>query len=234
MSAPQHPRVDLGAHALGLLDGEEARAVEAHIAGCPPCRAEFADLRDTSAMLDDMPPEAFLDGPPDSDLMLARTLRQMRGERAARSRRRVLGIAAAAVVVAGGVLGGGWAIGRATAPPAVIAQPPATQPPAAQPAGTLTLSGTGATGAAMQATVAPARQWVRLVANVKGIPAGERCRVIVVARDGSREIAGSWIVPATGETNGVTLNGSAAVAVQDVASVVVENAEGKEFVRLDT
>lgn len=224
MTAPQHPTVDLGAHALGLLDGAEARAVEAHLAGCPVCRTEFEELRDMSAMLDDMPPEAFLEGPPDSDLVLARTLRQMRGERSARGRRRVLSIAAAAVVVAGAVLGGGWAIGRATAPaPAVVAQP----------AGTITLTGAGVDGATMNATISPAKQWIRLVANVKGIPVGERCRIIVVARDGTREQAGGWVVPATAETGGVTLNGSAAIAIQDVASVVVQNVDGKEFVHLN-
>lgn len=33
-------RLSLGAHALGALDPAEAAAVEAHLAGCPRCRAE--------------------------------------------------------------------------------------------------------------------------------------------------------------------------------------------------
>ncbi|MFC4947584.1 zf-HC2 domain-containing protein [Pseudonocardia sp. GCM10023141] len=227
--ATGHDRVDLGAHALGLLDADAARAVEEHVASCPSCRAEWEDLHAMSVLLDDVPPEAFLDGPPDSDLVLARTLRQMRSERASSRRRRLLGIAAAAVVVAGALLGGGVAVGRATAPPVAVALPPA----APLPAGTLTLVGNGVEGTSMQATVAPARNWVRVVANVRGVPAGEHCRIIVVAKDGTRETAGSWIVPVTAETNGVTLNGSAAVAVGDVAAVVVENTEGTEYLHLN-
>lgn len=221
-NAQDHDPIDLGAHALGLLNEAESRAVEAHIAGCSACRGEWEELREMSAMLDDLPPEAFLDGPPDGDLVLQRTLRQMRGERSNHRRRRLLGIAAAAVVVAGALAGGGLALGRATAPPAVVAQAP----------GTVTLSGAGVEGTSMQAAVSPAKGWVRLVVNVKGVPPGEHCKIVVVGRDGSRDVAGSWVVPPGVETNGVTLNGSAGLALPDVAAVVVENAAGKEYVHL--
>jgi hypothetical protein len=45
----------------------------------------MAELRDLAAALAGMPAEAFLDGPPtDGELLLRRTLRQVRAERAAR------------------------------------------------------------------------------------------------------------------------------------------------------
>jgi anti-sigma factor RsiW len=69
-----HAPEELGAHVLGLLDPTQSRAVEEHLAGCPACRREWEELRGMVNLLDDVPPEAFLDGPPDADLMLRRTL----------------------------------------------------------------------------------------------------------------------------------------------------------------
>ena len=50
----------------------------------------------------------------------------------------------------------------------------------------------------------------------------------MVARNGTQEIAGSWVVSAT---PGGPIGGSAAVALSDVAAVVVQNEAGHEFVR---
>lgn len=219
-----HDPEELGAHALGLLDAAQSRAVEEHLAGCPACRREWEELRGMVELLDDVPPEAFLEGPPDADLMLQRAVRQVRTEAAAgRRRRRFLlsGAAAAGIAI---VLGSGVLIGResappAQAPPAVVAAPNAMQ-----------LSGDGDPGIAMTATLTPAAGWVRVTTTVQGIPAGERCYIVVVARDGTREIAGSWLVPQTGWRDGLTLDGSALVPLDQVSEVVVENDEGRQFV----
>jgi anti-sigma factor ChrR (cupin superfamily) len=216
-----HDREELGAHVLGLLDAASARAVDAHIAVCGPCRQEWEELRVMAELLDEVPPEALLEGPPDGDLVLQRTLRQMRAEtRAARRRRLVGGVAAAAVALAV-VLGGGILVGRATAP-SVLAQPPAP--------GATVLTGTGPGGAELIATVTPAAGWVRLTATVDGVPAGQRCRLVVVAQNGTRAVAGSWLVSPAGEHDGTTLHGSAIVAPDQVAAVLVENEAGREFV----
>jgi hypothetical protein len=42
-------RQDLGLHALGLLDGEERGAVEAHVEGCRACRERLEELRAVNA-----------------------------------------------------------------------------------------------------------------------------------------------------------------------------------------
>ncbi|MDL4821974.1 anti-sigma factor family protein [Actinomadura opuntiae] len=44
-------RSGLGAYALGGLAGAEADALSAHLRGCPPCRAELADLRGVAELL---------------------------------------------------------------------------------------------------------------------------------------------------------------------------------------
>ena len=238
-----HDPAELSAHALGLLDGAEARAVEEHLALCPACRREWDELRDTSELLGDLPPEMFLDGPPDDDLVLQRALWQIRGEARAGRGRRTLGLAAAAVVAAAALAGGGVAIGRLTAPETVVAQPeasppgaarpapPAPGPPAPDPAGGRTVE--GSVGAvAMSATVTPAAGWVRVAATVSGIAAGQRCSIIVIAADGAEAVAGSWLVSPAAESDGATVNGSAIVAPDDVAAIAVRNDVGETFISL--
>ncbi|MFJ8111282.1 zf-HC2 domain-containing protein [Streptomyces sp. NPDC096132] len=231
MSIKQHDSALLGAYVLGALDENEIRAVDEHVASCERCREELDGLREMEAALGEVPPEAFLDGPPEGgDLLLQRTLRRARSERDGVERRRRVVLAAVAAVAAAAVLGGGVLIGRGTAGETVADPPPPSVSAApTPPAGTKVGSGTSTTtGSQMTVRVTPASQWVRVNASVKGIPAGERCRLIVVAKDGSREVAGSWLV--ADEASGANLDGSAAVPVDDVTKIVVENDKGKEYV----
>ncbi|WP_405540203.1 zf-HC2 domain-containing protein [Streptomyces sp. NBC_00075] len=236
MSIQQHDSELLGAYVLGTLDEEEVRAVDEHVESCPRCGDELDGLREMQAALGEVPPEAFLDGPPEGgDLLLQRTLRQARSERTGVERRRRVVLSAVASVAAAAVLGGGVLIGQSfgggTDTRAVPA-PPTASAPAAPPAGSEVGAATSAaTGTQMTVRVTPAADWVRVNASVKGIPAGERCRLIVVAKDGTREVAGSWLV--ADEAKGANLDGSAAVRVDDVAKVVVENDRGKEYVAVE-
>ncbi|MFE1547893.1 zf-HC2 domain-containing protein [Streptomyces sp. NPDC058718] len=226
----------LGPYVLGVLDDAEAGRVEAHAAGCESCRGEVEALREMETALGEVPPEAFVDGPPEGgDLLLQRTLRQMRAERAGVRRRRqaVTGLAAAAVLA--GVFWAGTALPGGGAPVALPPSPvPSVTAPPMPPPGTRVASATDtSTGARMTVRVTPAAGWVRVHAAVTGVPKGERCTLVVVGRDGSRTTAGSWVVGAgsrAGEGKGAGLDGSAAVAPADVAAVVVENEAGRRFV----
>ncbi|MEU9605577.1 zf-HC2 domain-containing protein [Streptomyces sp. NPDC048057] len=232
MSIQQHDGELLGAYALGALDEEEKRRIEGHVAECEGCRVELEALRDLEATLGEVPPEAFLDGPPEGgDLMLQRTLRHVHAERARSEKRRrvMLGVAASAVAAA--VLGAGFLVGRGTADEgervALPPRPAVSAPPVVPD--TKFASGTDAgTGARMAVRLTPAADWVRVNAAVSGIPAGELCRLVVVAKDGKREVAGSWVVGS--KEKGANLDGSAAVAGKDVKEVFVENAAGKRYV----
>ncbi|MGE3286497.1 MAG: anti-sigma factor [Pseudonocardia sp.] len=216
----------LGAYLLDLADADETRRVEHRLAVDAAYRSEMEELRQMTDLLGEVPPEAFLDGPPDADLVLQRALRRIRDEHTTRRRRRLAAIVAVAAIALGAVLAGGVFVGRATAPSeTVLAQP------AAPPAGGRVLSGSNGP-VSMTATLTPASGWVRVAASVVGIPAGERCHLVVVARDGRREIAGGWVVSLQGEATGTALDGSAMVAPQDVAAVVVANEAGQEFVSL--
>ncbi|MFE9634173.1 anti-sigma factor family protein [Streptomyces sp. NPDC006463] len=236
MNRQRHEEELLGPYVLGVLDAEEFRRVEEHMSGCVQCREEVAALREMEAALGEVPEEAFFDGPPQGgDLLLQRTLREMRGERE-RARRRGLGIAGlaaaaslAAVFWAGTQLGAG--------DPDVVALPPqpsATAPAdPSQPAGTKNLAATDpATGTRMTVRMTPATKWVRVHAAVTGLPPGERCRLVVVAKDGTRSTAGGWVVGSTenGEGKGASLDGSAAVDASMIKAITVENEAGRTFV----
>ncbi|MGW6449168.1 anti-sigma factor family protein [Lentzea sp. NPDC055074] len=227
----QHDPQLLGAYVLGALDEQEVREMDQHLASCPDCKRELEELRDMEAFLGEVPPEAMLDGPPEGgDLLLQRTLRQVRAERGGVARRRQFAIGAAAAVVAAVVLGAGVFVGKATSPDVTALPTPTVAP---DPAGTRLATFTDpATKASMTVKVVPAAGWVRTNMAISGIPEGEKCRIFVVAKDGSRQEAGSWVVSKKGAAEGTNLDGSALVAPGDVKSVVVENFAGKKFVEV--
>lgn len=222
-----HHTQELGAFALGALEEPEARQVAEHLVDCADCRAQFDELRTMRELLGEIPPEAFLDGPPEgADLVLPRTLRRIDQRKAAKRRRRTLSVSAAAAAVALAALGGGILIGRGTdTQPAVSSAGPST----AQVPGTRQLTGTSS-GAKLAATVVPADGWVWVHASVSGLPPGQKCRLVVVSRTGDTEIAGTWLSLANPAST-AKLDGTALVAPADVAAVEVQDLAGHVFVR---
>ena len=231
---PTNDHVDLAGYLMEMLTPDEKQRADTHLAGCAACRDEIESLQEWSSALRDIPDEMLLDGPPDdADLVLQRTLRQVRQEASSGRLRRlgVLATAAAAIIVV--AVGGGIVLGRGTAPTgtpqaqgsvSASAVPPCTQVVAAMDA---------RTGAHLNATITPAMGWVRVSATVGGIPAGERCRLEVVGKDGSAVLAGSWLVSPAGEANGTTLNGSALIEPSQVASVRVVSTAGEQYVSVN-
>src|SRR6478609_3777124 len=104
-----HDREALALLALGTRDGSDP-AVEAHLAECAGCRQELRELREITDVLGEVPPEMFMDGPPEGgDLLVDRAVGQVRRERRRSDRLRfwTQAVGAAAVVllaVTGGVL----------------------------------------------------------------------------------------------------------------------------------
>lgn len=85
------------------------------------------------------------------------------------------------------------------------------------------------TGARLTVALTPATGWVRINAAVTGVPQGERCRLLVVGRDGSTVLAGSWLVSEKGAADGTTLDGSALIDPTQIDSVRVETVDGKTY-----
>ncbi|MCX4524217.1 MULTISPECIES: zf-HC2 domain-containing protein [unclassified Streptomyces] len=236
MNRQRHEEELLGPYVLGVLDDEEVRRLEEHMTGCVRCREEVTALREMEAVLGEVPEEAFLDGPPQGgDLLLQRTLRQVRAEKTSARRRGggLVGLAAAAALAAvfwaGTQLGtdDGRSVAQTPPPSPTVSAAPTPVP------GTKVASATdNVTGARATVQVTPAAKWVRVHAAVTGVPPGERCRLVVISKDGKRTSAGSWVVGSqeNGEGKGAALDGSAAVDPADVKEVLVENEAGTKFV----
>jgi anti-sigma factor RsiW len=222
-----HDQSQLGAYALGALDAAEAQAVRNHLAGCADCRDEVAALEEMKQFLGEVPPEAFLDGPPpDGDLLLQRTLREVRAvervERApARPARSRWLTAAAVVVIAAAGVGAGVVVGtgldESDAPPAAVA-------------GTRERTVTDATtGATMATKVEPRNGWSWVDVKISGLRMGYPCEVRVTDKAGKTYVAGSWLISDKAAREGAGFSGGVAVPVGEVKSVELVTLSGKRM-----
>jgi hypothetical protein len=227
VSRPGHDQAQLGAYALGALDPMEARLVHDHLAGCLDCQREVSELMMIRRALDQVPPEAFVDGPPeDGELLLQRTLRQVRAE-SAPPRRRVTIAAMAAAVAVGVALAGGVLLGRETVSTPSAAPSTATSTPSNARFAEATDPDTGTV---MTVALEPKKGWVWVHAEVTNLPVGARCELFVIPRDGKPILAGSWLVSEEGSKNGTRLEGTALIPPSDVAAVQVRTEAGQTMV----
>ena len=232
MTAPEHDKALVGAYVLGVLSPEENASAEAHLDSCPECRRELDELRLLHDELGEVPPEAFLDGPPEGgDLLLQRTLREVRG---ISSRQRVWGgslAAAGLVAVVALSVGAGVFVGHQSSPTdgGGVAAPTTASP---LPSGTKHSANIDpVTGAQLAATVIPANGWIKVQVQASGIAPGQRCKLFVNSKSGRQEQFGGWLVSANatpGKT--ITLDGTALMSINDVASVSVVNDKGQTLV----
>lgn len=169
----------LGAHALGRLEGDERIGLEAHLEGCPDCRAELASLEPVALMLPHADPERFGPAPQPPPELGARIAGVIDGERrqAQRRRRRTFGgfalggvaTALAAVALALFVFGGGGSEPeqhvRFTSLPK---------------------------GVQVDATLEPHAYGTEIYMYVRGIRSGTLCRVSLRAADGTSYPAGTF------------------------------------------
>lgn len=226
MSTHELDRTLLGAYTLGALEPDEARTVEAHLATCAECRTEVEELAEMKEFLGEVPPEAFLDGPPeDGDLLLQRTLRQVRTEsrETPAPTRSWLVAAAAVVVIAGAALGGGVLIGRQTG--GSVAGPYVSTPVAGVKQATGTAGST-----TMAVTVTPRTGWVWVEVRISGLKAGAECELRVTDAAGTSYVAGSWLVSEKAAREGSTFSGGVLVPIDRVTSVDLLTLDGDPVV----
>jgi|SRR5215211_1804584 hypothetical protein len=100
-------RERLGALALGQLSPEERAATEAHLEGCPDCRAEAESLAPMAAVLRRADPKRLKPTPTPPPELVDRITRRIGAERRNTRRRRIrvgFGLAAAAAAATAAVL----------------------------------------------------------------------------------------------------------------------------------
>ncbi len=173
-------RLSLGAYALGQLDADQRAALEAHLDGCPQCRAEADSLNSVAGLLPLADPARF-DHPapkPSADLgeRIAATIGAERraGKRRRRQRRFAFGFAAAAATAAA-VL-------------AIVLLPGGDQ---GEPAQHISFHSTPA-DIHIWATLEPHAYGTEIHMYVKGVRSGTLCQVFLRGPHGERVSAGTF------------------------------------------
>jgi hypothetical protein len=177
----------IGALVLGQLDADERSATEAHLEGCPECRAEGEALAPVAAMLSRADPARLTPAPAPPAYLGDRIARRIAAERrAARRRHAWLG------------LGLGAAAAAATA--AVLIAVVASGPSSPQPSETVAFRALPPDASA-QATLQP-RPWGSSVnVQVRGFRPGTLCTVWLRRANGTKVTAGSFRYVYDGESD---------------------------------
>ena len=186
-------RERLGALVLGQLGPQERAATEAHLEGCPDCRAEADALAPIAAVLQRADPERLTPTPSLPPGLADRIARRIAAERRAARRRKVrLGL----------VLGAAAAAATAAVLLALsLTGSPNTTPPAQTVAFQHLPSGVSVS-ASLQS-----RPWGSDVqVHVRGFPPGTLCMVWLRGADGERIPAGSFRYVYAGETDEAELS----------------------------
>jgi len=215
---------DVGAYSMGLLEEEDRREFEDHLAGCPACAAELAELSPMAALFQGVELRAEEPaGGEVTDLIRRRVSQQRR-------RRRwqvAVGTAAAAVLI-----GGGIGAGIALAPP-----PGGTPPPELALTGQVhsaTDPGTGVAG-----TVGlVAKGWgTQVTLDLSNVHGPVECQLVAVSKTGERRVVMGWLVAAPGDgvpghPAHLVIKGGTSIARSDLARVDVDVVNGRTLVSI--
>ena len=179
---------DVGAYALGLLEAADRQAFEEHLAGCPACATELAELSGMKDLLTGIDPVRAPAQEPGEDEVVDLVRRRALSQRRHVRWQAVLAAAASVVLLAVGV-----GVGLATAPQS---NPPTAQPlviiPVHQSATAIGAnSRTGVSGVA-GLVKKPFGTQVTLDLKMKG---PLECQVVAVSKTGERTVIATWFVP---------------------------------------
>ena len=209
---------ELGAYVLGALDPAGRARLERHLQTCRHCRAELARLAGLPGLLrrvgvdvlevqDDPPPRMLED-------LLVRVAAEREAAPAAMparprprrpSRRQWLLVAASAAVLAVAGLTIGQVVDREPASTTISAIDPTTD-------------------VRLDVTLRTTAQGTEVAVRVSGVPAGEWCRLVVVADDGREEVAGTWRATYQGTAE---IIGATSIPVAELSAVRVVGADGQ-------
>ena len=205
-------RERIGALVLGQLSEDERFATEAHLEGCPACRAEAEALAPLASLLSRADPDRLTPAPAPPPRLGERIARRIAAERRSDTRRRTrlrLGLGAATATAA-----------AAAAALILLGSSPST------PSQAVAFSSLPR-GVSVEATLEP-RPWGSDVSlQVRGFRPGTLCRVWLRRSDGKRVPAGSFRYVYDGESDEAAL--SSAVAPDDATAIGLR-AGSKTFV----
>ena len=217
---------DVGAYSMGLLEEQDRLAFEDHLAGCPSCAAELAELSPMAALLRGVEPVGPADEPAEAtvtELIRRRVTRQRR-----RSRWQVAVGAAAGIAL----IGGGIAVGVAAAPQQ---NGPAAPPPAV--AGQLHSATDPGTGVAGTVGLAAKAWGTQVTLDLSRVHGPVECQLVAVSRTGERRVVMGWLVPAPGDgvpghPAHLVLVGGTSIPRNDLARVDVDVVNGRTLLTI--
>lgn len=173
----RHWKEELGAYALGHLSEEERSSLEAHLEGCPDCRAEADSLLAVSRMLPHADPERFGPAPQPPAELGKRIAATIGGERRAKRHRRRLRL--------------GLGFGGAAAATAVLAIFVLSSGSESGPEQHVAFHSLPS-GVKIAATLEPQAFGTEIHMYVKGISSGTLCRVYMRGPGGDTVSAGTF------------------------------------------
>jgi Putative zinc-finger len=175
-------RTSLGAYALGQLSEDERAGLEAHLEGCPECRAEAESLAGVARLMPLADPARISEPAPRPPAQLRERIEavigaEQAGERRTRRRRRF------------GFAFGGIAAAAAAAVLAIVAF---TGGGGGGPPEQHIAFGHLPQGIEIDATLQPHAYGTEIRMYVSGVSSGTLCRVFLRGEDGRRYPAGSF------------------------------------------
>jgi hypothetical protein len=186
-------RERLGAYVLGQLSDSERTATEAHLEGCPACRAEADALSPMAVLLERADPDQLSPSPaPPADLG-DRIARRIAAERGATRRRRLrlgFGLGAAAAAATAAVLLAVSLVGSTPTPPQ---------------GQTVAFKGLPK-GVSVDASLEPRAWGTDVSLHVSGFRPGTLCTVWLRRSDGTKVPAGSFRYVYAGESDEAQLS----------------------------
>jgi hypothetical protein len=179
---------DVGAYALGLLEPADRQEFERHLAGCPDCAAELAELSGMRDLLTGIEPAEAAAGEPAEADIVSLVRRQAVAQRRRRRWQAGLSVAACVALLAVGAVVGLAAAPGGTTAPAALTHVIGTRHTATDPR-------TGVAGTAGLV----AKAWgTQITLDLSKIRGPLQCELIAVSATGQRQVASGWFVPAAG------------------------------------
>ena len=223
---------EVGAYSMGLLEEQDRQAFEEHLAGCPSCATELAELSPMAALLRGVEPVEPAGDEPAAAEVTEATVTELIQRRVAQQRHRrrwQVAVAAAAGIV---LIGGGIAVGTAVAPQ----QKGPTAPPVAV-AGQQHSATDPVTGVAGTVGLVSKAWGTQVTLDLSKVRGPVECELVAVSKTGERRVVMGWLVPAPGDgvpghPAHLVLAGGTSIPVNDLARVDVDVVQGRTLLSI--